>query len=141
VSKLEPQGGANLRTDEDTGKPFWSLWGEGWKDGQDMDPGECVVLNPDTFPAGSRVVIYEPGPDTKASREFYAKFGTTPAERPADSPRGPVVEATRQQWELMTLRLLRRLPRDDPHRKQAERFLLVHGDGPLAALRDDPAGG
>lgn len=82
--KLEPQGGAKLKTDDDTGKPYWSMWGEGWKDGQDMDPGECITLNPDTFPPGTRIVIYEPGPDTKVSREFYSRFGVT---NPDEVPR------------------------------------------------------
>lgn len=136
MGDLQPQGGAKLKIDEDTGTPFWSLWGEGWKDGQDMDPGELVRLNPDTFPVGSRVVIYEPPPDSKASRKFYARFGVSPVERPADAPAGPVLEAPLVKWEMMMLRLIRQLPRDNPQRKHAEQFLYVHGAGPLGALRE-----
>ena len=68
-------GGAELKIDDETGKPYWSLWGADWKDGEDMDAGESISLNPDTYPPGTRIVIIEPGPDSKVSREFYAKFG------------------------------------------------------------------
>lgn len=40
-----------------------------------------------------------------------------------------------REWELLVLRLLRRLPRDDPHRKHAEQFLFDHGSGQGMALR------
>jgi hypothetical protein len=132
-----PQGGARLSVDEETGKPFWSLWGADWMDGMDMNPGDPVRLNPGAFPTGTVVLIHEPDMDSEAAREFYARVGLTSVGRLPDAPPGPVVEATRQQWELMLLRLVRRLPRDDPHRKRAEEFLHVHGTGPLGALRAD----
>ena len=78
----EESGGATLEVDEDTGKPYWSMWGAGWKDGSDMDPGENIILNPDTFPPGTRIVIIEPDMDSKVSREFYARFPTAPAGPP-----------------------------------------------------------
>lgn len=139
MAKLEAQGGARLRIDEETGKPFWSLWGEGWKDGQDMEPGECVRLHPDTFPVGTAVVIHEPHPDSVASREFYAGFGLTSVGRLPDAPAGPVAEAPPLKWELVMIRLIRQLPRDNPQRKHAEQFLHIHGTGPLGALRFDIA--
>jgi hypothetical protein len=68
-------GGASLNVDEDTGKAFWRLWGADWKDGQDMGPDEPIILNPDTFPPGTRVVVIEPSPDTPAAQNFYRNFG------------------------------------------------------------------
>ena len=73
--KGQQTGGARLRVDEDTGKPYWSLWGEGWKDGQEMDPDENVELSPTAFPPGTRIVIIEPDMDSKVSQEFYKNFG------------------------------------------------------------------
>lgn len=72
MPKLEPTGGAKLRVNDD-GEPYWSLWGADWKDGTDMDPGHPVTLSPAAFPPGTRITIHEPGPDTEASRKFYAK--------------------------------------------------------------------
>lgn len=36
-------------------------------------------------------------------------------------------EASRQHWELMLLRLIRQLPRGNPHRELAEQFMFDHG--------------
>jgi len=68
---LVVSGGARLKIDEDTGKPYWSLWGEGWKDGEDMDPGEPQVLSPDAFPPGTIIEVHEPDPDDPRSQKFY----------------------------------------------------------------------
>ena len=65
-------GGAVLKIDEDTGKPYWSLWGADWKDGEDMDADESIEYAPEAFPPGTRIVIIEPGPDTEVSQKFYA---------------------------------------------------------------------
>ena len=75
-SQASETGGAELCVDDETGKPYWALWGEGWKDGEDMDPGEQILLHPDTFPPGTRLVILEPDIDSKVSRKFYESFGT-----------------------------------------------------------------
>lgn len=64
-------GGAYHRVDEDTGKPYWELWGEGWMDTEDMEPCKIIKLSPKHFPPGTRIVIIEPGPDTKEASEFY----------------------------------------------------------------------
>lgn len=40
-----------------------------------------------------------------------------------------------QHWELLVLRLVRQLPRDNPARLHAEQFLFDHGSGPGMALR------
>jgi hypothetical protein len=79
MAKEQETGGARLKMDDETGRPYWSLWGEGWKDREDMDPGENVTLSPDAFPPGTRIVVIEPDMDTKVSRDFYAKFGAAPA--------------------------------------------------------------
>lgn len=42
-----------------------------------------------------------------------------------------------QDWELLVLRLIRQLPRDNPVRQAAERFLFDHGSGPSSVLRTD----
>jgi hypothetical protein len=62
-------GGAELCLDEDTGQPFWDLWGAGWKGGDALDPNQLMELSPRAFPVGTRVVIVEPGPD--ATQDFY----------------------------------------------------------------------
>jgi hypothetical protein len=65
-------GRAVLLRDEDTGKLFWQT-----HYGDDMDtpanePGEAVVLSPDTFPEGTTITICEPDymKDDRAKR-FY----------------------------------------------------------------------
>lgn len=50
---------ATLSIDEETGKPYWSLSGDGWKDGVDMDLGHAICLGPETFKEGDRVEIHE----------------------------------------------------------------------------------
>lgn len=40
-----------------------------------------------------------------------------------------------QHWELLVLRLMRQLPRDNPARRHAEEFIFNHGSGPEMALR------
>lgn len=40
-----------------------------------------------------------------------------------------------QHWELVVLRLMRQLPRDNPARRHAEQFIFDHGSGPEMALR------
>lgn len=67
-------GGAYHRVDEDTGKPYWELWGEGWKDSEDMEPHEIIKFDPRHFPPGTRIVVIEPGPDTEISHEFYTSL-------------------------------------------------------------------
>ncbi len=67
-------GGACHRVDEDTGKPYWELWGADWKDSEDMDPHEIIKFDPRHFPPGTRIVVIEPGPDSEVSQEFYASL-------------------------------------------------------------------
>lgn len=67
-------GGAELKINEDTGKPYWELWGADWKQADDMDDGEAMQLSPDAFPLGTRVTITEPGPDDPRSQEFYDRM-------------------------------------------------------------------
>jgi hypothetical protein len=58
-----------VETDEDTGEPYWSGAGAGDKERTDMDPDECLEMNPKHFPPGTRVVVTEPwDPD------FYSKL-------------------------------------------------------------------
>lgn len=40
-----------------------------------------------------------------------------------------------RDWELLVLRLMRQLPRDNIARLQAEQFIFDHGSGPEMALR------
>lgn len=68
-------GGATRETDEDSGEPYWSCWGADWKDANDMNARECLVLSPATFPEGTRILVIEPGPDSKVSMRFYRTFG------------------------------------------------------------------
>jgi hypothetical protein len=64
-------GGATRETDEETSEPFWSCWGADWKDSNDMNARECLVLSPATFPEGTRILVIEPGPDSKTAMAFY----------------------------------------------------------------------
>jgi hypothetical protein len=73
---LMAMGSAVLLRDEDTGKMFWQT-----SYGDDMDtpahePGEPIILNPDTFPEGTTVEICEPDymKDERAKR-FYEERG------------------------------------------------------------------
>ena len=36
MNKIE-SGGAYHEIDEDTGNPYWRLWGDGWKDDESLD--------------------------------------------------------------------------------------------------------
>ena len=77
-------GGANLEVDDVTDKPYWSLWGEGWKDGEDMNPGEPLQMLPTAFPPGTRIVVIEPQNET--TDKFYENIV---------SPDGP------DEWEAI----------------------------------------
>jgi hypothetical protein len=64
-------GGATLCLNEDTGLPYWELWGADWKDSCDMEDKEVIEFCPTTFPLGTKILIIEPGPDTQVSQDFY----------------------------------------------------------------------
>lgn len=71
LEKETASGGAHHRICEDTGKPYWELWGEGWKDSEDMSPNEVMKMDPRSFPPGTRIVVI--------SIEAYAKGVVTGA--------------------------------------------------------------
>lgn len=73
MSDLEKSGGADLRFDGH-GKPYWRLWGAGWKDGESLDPGMEVSLSPEAFPPGTRIVILEPPPGDSRADNFYREL-------------------------------------------------------------------
>lgn len=83
--KLEATGGAELQIDDETGKTYWSLWGAGWKDGEDMDVGENIIYSPDTFPVGTRIVIMEPPVDSEVSQKFYNELSKLEAKNEIQS--------------------------------------------------------
>lgn len=64
-------GGANLRIDDETGMPYWELWGEGWKDSVSEEVGKAMEMLPTAFPPGTRIVVIEPDMDSDASKAFY----------------------------------------------------------------------
>jgi hypothetical protein len=66
-------GGAMHRIDEETGKPFWELWGESWEDTDALDAGKPMTLDPTAFPPGTRIVIIEPCPDDPRAVAFYGR--------------------------------------------------------------------
>lgn len=50
---------ATVRIDDESGKKYWELGGESWKDGQDMEIGESVKLSPDHFDEGSQIQLHD----------------------------------------------------------------------------------
>jgi len=79
-------GGANLEIDDETGMPYWELWGEGWKDTDRMDVGEEMKMLPTSFPPGTRIVVIEP--QGGLTREFYESIlGKHPPFYPLEGER------------------------------------------------------
>lgn len=51
-------GKATLKKDEE-GKKYWYNYDDGDHDGVDMDIGECLGFNPETFEEGTEIRIME----------------------------------------------------------------------------------
>lgn len=69
--KETESGGAYHEIDDETGLPYWRLWGEGWMDDERMDAGEVITFDPKAFPPGTRIVVIEPGIEDPRSVKFY----------------------------------------------------------------------
>jgi hypothetical protein len=65
-------GGAYHRIDDETGMPYWELWGVDWKDSESMSVGAAMELLPTAFPPGTRIVVIEPHMDDPRSKAYYA---------------------------------------------------------------------
>ena len=71
---MDETGGAYHEIDEDTGNPYWRLWGAGWKDDESMNPNEVMKLDPRSFPPGTRIVVIEPDVGDPKSKAFYGQL-------------------------------------------------------------------
>lgn len=74
MSEANATGGGTHEIDDETGNPYWKLWGEGWKDSEEMDINEAMTLDPRSFPPGTRILVIEPDMDDPCSVEFYDRL-------------------------------------------------------------------
>ncbi len=64
---------ANWTVDVDEDEPergaFWRGAGDGDKEESQLEPGEALTMNPNHFPVGTRIDVYEP-----EDSDFYEKL-------------------------------------------------------------------